>query len=169
MKYNTIYLDMDGVLADFDSAVKNLLGKSLHDFPTSQEGWDAMEPYKETFFSSLEPMPDAFDLVEGVTAYASMRGMNVAVLTAVPRLNRFPGVHIDKREWIRMYFPMLYNDFNIGPYAVHKQLHCYPGDVLIDDNIKNIDQWNDVGGFGIYHTSATESLALLRKHLEKQT
>jgi len=166
MRYNTIYLDMDGVLADFDSAVKKLLGKSLHDFPTSQAGWDAMEPYKETFFRTLDPMPDAYELVTGVINYAFIRGMNTAVLTAIPKLNRFPGVHIDKREWVREHFPKLYNDFNIGPYAIHKQLHCYPGDVLIDDNPMNIEQWNACGGIGIFHTSAEDSLAKLKKHLE---
>ena len=165
--YNTIFLDMDGVLADFDSHVQELLGKSLHDFPTSQEGWDAMQPYKDTFFKSLKPMPDANDLFDGVRDAAFAKNMSIAVLTAIPKLGRMPQSRIHKHCWIDEYFPELSCFFNIGPHAQHKQFHCIPGDILIDDNMMNIDQWNSVGGFGIYHTSAEDSLAKLRKHLEK--
>ena len=165
--YKTIFLDMDGVLSDLDSHVRKLIKKSLHEFPTSQEGWDAVQPYKDTFFRDMNPMPDAWDLVDGVFSAATQHDLGVAVLTAIPKLGRMPDARIQKYLWIDEHFPEFSCVFNIGPHAQHKQFHCIPGDILIDDNMMNIDQWNSVGGFGIYHTSAVESLAILRKHLEK--
>lgn len=165
--HNTIFLDMDGVLSDLDKHVRSLIGKSLHEFPTSQEGWDAVQPYNDTFFRDMEPMPDAYELYDGVQDAAMAYGFAVCVLTAIPKLGRMPTARLQKHQWIDNHFPNLSCDFHIGPHAQHKQLHCIPGDILIDDNMMNIDQWNAVGGFGIYHTSAFESLAILQKHLEK--
>ena len=165
--YKTIFLDMDGVLSDLDSHVRGLIGKSLHEFDTSQEGWGAVQPYVDTFFKYMQPMWDADILVGGVSALATEYRYKVAILTAVPKVGRIPTARIQKLDWIYKHFPELSCNFNIGPHAQHKQFHCIPGDILIDDNIMNIDQWNAVGGFGIYHTSADDSLAKLRKYLEK--
>lgn len=159
--YNTIFLDMDGVLADFDAKIVELLGVKLGSFSTSAAGWDAIAPYKHELFSQLEPMPDAYELYDGVRELAYTNKMDVAVLTAIPKYGRMPYARIQKYEWIQDFFPEIGHRFNIGPYAEHKQLHCIPGDILIDDNLMNIEQWNSVGGFGIYHTSALDSLKQL--------
>lgn len=164
-KPKTIYLDLDGVLADFDARIKNLLGKPLEEYSTSQEGWDALEPFKPNFFAWLEPMRDAYDLYRGVLSLALLNQYEVAVLTAIPKIGRMPFAKQDKKEWVTEYFPKLACNFNIGPHAEHKQYHCTVGDVLIDDSIRNIDQWRSVGGYGILHTSAKDSLQQLKEIL----
>ena len=165
--YKTIFLDMDGVLSDLDKHVRKLIGKSLHEFGSSQEGWDAVQPYKDNFFTDMDPMPDAHNLVQGVLDIAGQFDLAISVLTAVPKIGRMPTARIQKHYWIDEHFPEFSGSFNIGPHAQHKQFHCIPGDILIDDNIQNIVQWDNVGGYGIYHSSAEDSLAKLRKHLEK--
>lgn len=168
-QYKTLFLDMDGVLSDFDSHVRHLLGKSLHDFNTSQEGWDAVQPYKDTFFTDMLPLPDAHSLVQEVLDLAGDYGFHIAVLTAIPKIGRMPSARLQKHCWINKYFPEFSGSFNIGPHAEHKQFHCIAGDILIDDSIMNIDQWQAVGGIGIYHTSAIESISMLEKHLKTCT
>lgn len=165
----TVYLDMDGVLADFDKKAIELVGKRLYDFPTSKEGWDAINHVPE-IYSLLEPMPDADELVNGVFQLQSDYDycFNVGVLTAIPKIGRIPDAKIHKREWIRNYYPALLMDFNIGPHAVDKQKHCRPGDVLIDDSGMNIPQWNNAGGYGILHTSAVISLVKLEDYLKNK-
>lgn len=167
--YKTVFLDMDGVLSDLDKHVRNLIGKSLHEFPTSQEGWDAIQLYNDTFFTDMQPMSDAHELVGEVLDLAGTYGFHIAILTAVPKIGRMPTARIQKHQWINDHFPEFSGSFNIGPHAQHKQFHCIPGDILIDDSMMNIDQWNNVDGYGIYHRSAKESLAKLLRHLEKQT
>ena len=164
--YKTIFLDMDGVLSDFDKQYKFLTGLDFHSFAHRQDAWDSIGPYTDKFFQDMHPMSDAYDLVEGVHTLADRYGCEVAVLTAIPKIGRIPTARIQKLAWINNYFPEFSCTFNIGPHAQHKQLHCIPGDILIDDSPKNIPQWFDVGGFGILHSSAEDSLARLRKHLE---
>lgn len=162
----TVYLDMDGVLADFDKKTLELIGKQLRDFPTSKEGWDAIS-HVQNIYEILDPMPDANQLVEGVFELQRQFNYNfdIGVLTAIPRIGSVPNARLHKRAWIQRYYPELIFNFNIGPHAVHKQLHARKGDVLIDDSEKNIPQWNSVGGFGIFHTSAEKSLAELEQYL----
>lgn len=162
----TVYLDMDGVLADFDKKTIELIGKRLRDFPTSKEGWAAIE-HVQNIYEILEPMPDADKLVNGVFRLQEKFRYNfdIGVLTAIPRVGTIPDAKIHKRDWILKYYPELIYNFNIGPHAVDKQKHCRPGDVLIDDSEKNIPQWNDASGYGIFHTSAENSLSLLEEYL----
>ena len=160
----TVYLDMDGVLADFDKKTIELIGKMLREFPTSKEGWDAMADHRN-IYELLEPMPDAVELVNGVITLCKVHNVNYGVLTAIPKIGKIPDAKIHKVKWIKNTFPELSHNFNIGPHAQHKQFHAREGDVLIDDSELNIPQWNDAGGYGILHTSAKRSLVLLENYL----
>jgi 5'(3')-deoxyribonucleotidase len=162
-----VYLDMDGVLADFDRKTIELIGKRLRDFPTSQSGWDAISDYKH-IYSILDPMPDAHELVNGILYYQSIHKFDVGILTAIPKLGRIPDAQVHKQQWISKYFPELLPNFNIGPHAIDKQNHCKPGDVLIDDSHLNIPQWLEKGGYGIFHENAVSSLNSLRSYLESR-
>lgn len=165
---NTIYLDLDGVLADFDLYCRALLGKSLNQFPDSESGWNALGEHKQTIFRHLKPMQDAKDLVNGVTMLANDYGYHVGVLTAIPKHGRVPHAKRHKKEWLYNNFPQLLDDFNIAPFAEDKQKHCVVGDILIDDSELNIPQWRNVGGVGILHTSAINSLVELETYLRNK-
>ena len=46
----------------------------------------------------------------------------------------------------------------------HKQNYCTgPEDILIDDREKTIREWRNLGGTGILHVSAEETLEELKK------
>lgn len=160
-----IYLDMDGVLADFDKRAFETFGHRFDAFPSSQAGWDAMQPHQD-FYLKLEPMVDAAELVEGTYTLAEKHGCTVGILTAVPKMARFPSCTEDKKVWLSQHFPRLLENFKTGPYSQDKQKHCRPGDVLIDDRSINIEQWTSKGGKGIFHVAAEWSLARLKKYLE---
>lgn len=164
---NTIYLDLDGVIADFDTYCVQLIGKSLYTFPDSQSGWDALGQYKDDIFINLQPMSDSFELVSSVTDIAKNKGYNIGVLTAVPKYGRVPFAKKHKMLWLQKHFPSLLSDFNIGPWAEDKQKHCIPGDILIDDVKLNIAQWDARGGIGIHHTSANNSIGALNLYFHQ--
>jgi len=160
---NTIYLDLDGVIADFDGYCISIIGKTLSDFPDSESGWAALGFDKYTMFRHLKPMADSKHLVESVLSLASEHNYNVGILTAIPKIGRVPYAKFHKKEWVSNNFPELVENFNIGPFAEDKQKHCAWGDILIDDSKLNIPQWINAGGIGILHTSANDSVQQLNK------
>jgi hypothetical protein len=161
----TVYLDMDGVLADFDKFTIDKIGRTLNSFDSSKAGWDAMKDNLDVY-KHLEIMPNARIMVDAILELSQQYGFRVAVLTGIPRIGRVPHAQIHKKQWIDRHFPELSSNFNIGPYASHKQYHCNPLDVLIDDMDQNIEQWNQTG-YGIVHTSAADSLTKLVEYLTK--
>lgn len=161
-----VNIDMDGVLADFDRFAIEILGHKFDLFPTSQAAWDAMKDHQDIYLK-LQPMPDANELVRGIYDLRDEYEFHIAILTAIPKIGRIPLAALHKRIWLDQWFPELNFDFNIGPHAEHKQLHCIVGDVLIDDSDKNIPQWNSRDGYGILHTSAAKSLAELEAYLKE--
>jgi hypothetical protein len=156
---------MDGVLADFDGKCKELTGSDFDGLGSnSKERWTRFNQFdpEGRMYAWLRPMDDSWMLVNKVREWAFLYSYEVAVLSAIPKLHRMPMAKHDKRAWIEKHFPSLVSNFNIGPHAEHKQYHCAPGDILIDDKQINIDQWNKQGGVGILHTSAKDSVAQLK-------
>ena len=151
-----IYLDMDGVLADFEGCAEGLMGPDW-EIEIKNDNWGAFANHPN-IYDILPVMPDAVMLYEGCLAF--VEPSRIQVLTALPnRANgNFPDAVKHKIDWVHRHIsPDLRVHF--GPFAKHKQFHKkHPHDVLIDDMPRNIDQWNAVGGIGILHTSTTRSL-----------
>lgn len=152
----TIYLDMDGVVADFDTFVSNLLGRPIGWNDSKQdltdEEWVKLASVDRLYYQ-LPLMPDATKLVAYVKSLSTR--FNVRFLTAVPRRTTMPLARVDKQAWVDKYFPGMRMD--IGPYSHDKQKWCSPGDILVDDRPSNIEQWKAAGGFAIYHTGDVDA------------
>ena len=148
------FVDLDGVMADYDKGFKRLTGH-YPDEITDQEMWDLLIKNNNGagFYRHLKPMPDAGEL----WGYLVTHGYEPRILTGIPRRVSIPTAEEDKAEWVRANLGG-WVEFNIGPYAIDKQKHCSPGDILIDDNAKNIAQWKAKGGIGIFHTSAANTI-----------
>lgn len=146
---NSIYIDMDGVVADFDTYVGGVLGREIG-WGTSQDltddEWVKLASVDRLYYH-LPLMPDATKLV----AYAKSLStrFHVGFLTAIPRRTTIPSAQADKQAWIDKYFPGMRMD--IGPYSRDKQKWCTPGDILIDDRPSNIVEWSAAGGIAMYH------------------
>ncbi len=152
---STIYLDMDGVVADFDAAVSQILGYNREPFTRyPDEDWQQILNHPR-FYRHLPICKDAKYLVTNVLHMAHQKSMDVKFLSALPKGNDFPWAAYDKVMWAQDYFPMI--PVWIGPYSEDKQLRSKKGDVLIDDRVSNIDQWNSKGGFGILHKGDVEN------------
>ena len=152
----TIFLDMDGVVSDFDTFASNLLGRKIgwHEskFDLTKEEW-AMLGAVDRLYYNLPLMPDATKLVAYVKSLSSR--FNVQFLTAVPRRTTMPSARDDKQAWVDKYFPGMRMD--IGPFSHDKHKWCTPGDILVDDRPSNIREWEAAGGFAIYHTGDVDA------------
>jgi 5'(3')-deoxyribonucleotidase len=152
---NVIYIDMDGVVADFDTFVEGVLGREIG-WGTSQdltdEEWVKLASVDRLYYQ-LPLMPNATKLV----AYAKSLSTRfyVGFLTAIPRRTTIPTAQADKLAWLDMYFPGMRMD--IGPYSRDKQKWCTPGDILIDDRPSNIAEWTAAGGIAVYHTGDVDA------------
>jgi len=145
----TIYLDMDGVVADFNKFASDLLGREI--------GWEAKDLTTEEWkrLGAVENMYLQLPLIkESVMLVGAAKSLstrfNVEFLTAVPRATTMPTAALDKKMWIDKYFPGFV--VNYGPYSRDKQKWAMPGDILVDDKRTNILDWYNVGGIGILHT-----------------
>lgn len=165
MAETRIYLDMDGVLADFERGVKELCRMDV----TAQDGnsdpqadsrmWEAIRD-TDHFYDRLELMPGAKELFDRIRA---KYGERCEILTGVPREERgIVTAEQDKRTWTRR---LLSEEVTVNAVCrKHKQLFCTgPESVLIDDREKNILEWTERGGTGILFVSAEQAMKELRE------
>jgi len=157
-----VYVDLDGVLADFDNFGLETFGPDWRK-EVEKDNWGAFSEIQDLYMQ-LNPLHDAQVLWDYL--HSTFPHSDVQILTAIPKRAYFPEAVNDKRDWVHKHFSNK-TRVNFGPYAYDKQFHCLPGDILIDDMVRNIDQWNMVGGIGIVHTSAEATIAELKKVLQK--
>ena len=145
----TLYLDMDGVVADFDGYAEKMLGAEhkVNDvWPYSV--WQKLLE-NQRLYRDLDKTVEADALVEYCRYFCKIRGYNLHFLTAVPKGNDVHWAFYDKVVWVQNYYPDIAVHF--GPFSKDKQVHCKPGDILIDDRNSNISEWQAAGGIAILH------------------
>lgn len=148
-----IYLDCDGVLADFDRGAAEVLGMPPRAFEArfGLRAFWARLASAEDFFGRLELLPDAMELYEAV------RHRQPVILTGLPRGG---WSEAQKRRWAAQRFPGVEV---ITTSSALKREHCHPGDALVDDTVKFRHLWEKEGGVFIAHRSAARSIAELRR------
>jgi hypothetical protein len=151
-----IYVDCDGVLADFDTHFEDHIGlKSSHYESThgSKRFWETIQHEFDQFFYHLPKMPDAVELMSILKSY----GFRPIILTGCPRGD---WSRVQKLKWGEKHFPGIPM---ITCISANKRDYCHPGDVLIDDMLTHRQKWVDAGGVYIHHTSAKNSIMLLQE------
>ena len=152
-KKPTLYLDLDGVLADFNLAAKRLLGSTDEEQAAAdrQGRWPSEQWQKiidhEHFYLDLPKMPGADDMVALALKFRSYLDYEVKILSAIPKDNDMPAAFEDKLRWVDRYYGDLAIPVRFGPYSHDKQKHCGSSqDILVDDRTSNCDQWRAQGG-----------------------
>ena len=150
-----LFIDLDGVLADFDGGYEQLFGvRPNQDTYEPPELWDKIRA-KGDFFRRLPPMPDAFEF----WGWCKKFHPDPIILTGMPY--SIPLVREQKTLWVMEH---------LGKYtkiiccrSKDKCKHGKPGDVLVDDRTKYSHYWINMGGIFIQHTSLLESVSQLRR------
>lgn len=150
-----IYIDCDGVLADFHKKVLELTGTGYN----GKETWKVLEKYPRLFYN--------LDVMQGARESVAMlvhkfRYSNVEVLTALPLLTeQLVTAHKDKVQWVHKKIDPLIQVNAVQNWRLKKYFCNSIDDILIDDNHRNIIEWEDAGGRGILHTNWDETLKVV--------
>jgi len=158
-----IYLDMDGVVANFNKRFKDLSGL-LPDQFIEKNGknafWDLIdEKHKVAFWRGIEIMPGAEKLVNFVSKYP------YEMLTAPSTKKQSV---IGKSLWIKDKVGTLYPSQPKVTYRAAKEKHNVKPeltkfDILIDDKKSTIDRWDAKGGTAIFYQNADQVINDLKK------
>jgi len=149
-----LYLDCDGVLADFDKGATAVLGLPPRQFEKRHglgRFWQKLATAPDFYFS-LPLMADAMELFDAV------RHLEPVILTGLPRGNWAAD---QKVRWAAKHFP---GTRIITTLARDKRNHAKEGDVLVDDQDRHRHLWEEAGGIFILHKSAQQSIAELREY-----
>lgn len=159
----TIYVDMDDVVADFSGLALQIAGYLMPDSGKEKYPESVWKKFVERcrLYNELEKCPGADEIVATASSIAGVNGWSVKFLTAIPRDNDFPWAFYDKCLWAQRYYPGIPVWF--GPYSLDKHLRCRPGDILIDDRYRNCQMWTSMGGLAIHHTSAESTIEKLKE------
>lgn len=150
-----IYVDLDGVLADFDGYYAQLFGViPKQDTYEPADMWDRIREAK-TFYYDIPETKDAFDLWGGIQKFHP----KPIILTGTPEQNHnIPGASLQKEKWVYEHFGFI---TTICCLSRNKHMYGRPGDILIDDRLKYSNHWADMGGIFILHTSTPATLEAL--------
>jgi len=153
MSQPRLFLDADGVLADFDAGAQQLLGMKPKAFIAKYGRgafWRRLANAKN-FYGSLPQMPDARRLFDAV------KHLDPTILTGLP-LGKWAAPQ--KVEWAAEHFPGVPI---ITCMAADKHKHMHPGDVLVDDREKHRAVYEAAGVVFVHHKNAEDSLRQLAK------
>mgnify|MGYP001474021408 CR=1 FL=1 len=157
-----VYLDMDGVIANFDQRFEDISGMKPHEFESKygkKAFWNLIdEDNKISFWVGIKPMPGAKALVDYVKKY------NYELLTSPSAKKQS---YLGKILWVRNNSGILGGKPRIN-FRKAKEKHniksnLSTNDILIDDRMDTIERWNNAGGTGIHYDSASQVLSDLKK------
>ena len=156
-----IYLDMDGVLCNFERRyfeLYNELPGSMRDRKDFNLHWDDFIQTKQ--FETLDWYPGADELVEACLA----TGLPIEILTSSGGLKNHDEVARQKAVWL--------NDHGLGmwkPNVVagrkNKAGYATPNTILVDDTPDVIQAFNAAGGVGILHKEIGNTLMMLKNRI----
>lgn len=164
----TVYLDMDGVLADFFGGVEKLYGVSHWKELTSDKTKDLKKEVINRitgtdFFATLPKFETADALIEMVKKFT---GGKFSINTSPLR-----GDHENsgkyKKVWISNNIEKPDDIVVTGTKETYaKDKASGTPNILIDDRPVNIQRWQNAGGYGILYQANRDSIDKVQKALD---
>ena len=156
-KINCIYLDMDGVIADFEKRYVELFKVQ----PSSTREYKEFNKFFDKFiadghFETLDLMPDAMDLVRALRNALPP----TQILSSTASEQRHKAISEQKIKWLETQGI----DFqrNLVPGKELKKRYARTDTLIIDDTESVINDWRAAGGVAILHKNVADTLVQLK-------
>ena len=150
-----IYCDLDQVLVNLMKGADEVVGGSFvtHD---KDERWKMINQTKD-FWANLEWMPGSRKLYQFIKRY------DPYVLSAYSA--RDPNSQVGKKKWLKKNTEFKKSRINLVKREQKQKYAITDGkpNVLIDDYIKNINEWESKGGIGVHHTNVSKTISDLKR------
>jgi 5'(3')-deoxyribonucleotidase len=150
-----IYCDLDEVLVDFMRGANAAVGGDFVKMD-ADERWNKINQVKG-FWANLGWKPNAKKLHDFIIRY------NPHVLSA--HTGRDPTSKVGKMKWLKKNAGFKRANIHLVLRS-QKQSYATTDDkpnILIDDYIKNIREWEAKGGIGIHHTDVGKTISELKR------
>jgi beta-phosphoglucomutase-like phosphatase (HAD superfamily) len=158
-----IYLDMDGVVADFEKRYTEMFGKSPSEARQTKEFNPHWTKFIETEqFKTLDWWPGAQEFLKFIDDLHK-QGIEVEMLTSSGGQKHHEKVAMQKVHWLCSkgipYFA------NVVSGRKLKRNYATPETILVDDTEDVIKAFNDAGGHGILHKDVGETVEKIKSLL----
>lgn len=160
-----IFVDMDGVLTDFNRRYTELFGQSPKEVikngerGTYSKNWHAF--VDDGHFATLDNHEGAVELIEFLR---SLNGVQLCILTSAGGFDRHIHVQIQKLKWLvnnNIAWPAV-----VVPGRRYKSGFASGDAFMIDDTPDVIKGFCESGGHGIVHTDAQTTIEVITKWLK---
>ena len=166
MKISKIYLDMDGVLCNFERRYferYNELPGSMRDRKDFNVHWDDFIETNQ--FETLDWWPGGQELLTYVCFLHNEHKVEVEMLTSSGGQKHYESVARQKQVWLNSKGILF--KANVVASRRTKAEYAKPDTILIDDTPDVITAWNKAGGVGILHKDVKETMKTLDTLLNK--
>lgn len=151
----TVFCDLDGVLADFDTGVFQITGKYPDELKYTSQLWSAINR-SNCFYDTLPWLPSGQKLWSQLLVFSKP-----IILTGTYTKK----AEIQKRLWCEK---ELGADINvICCKTKDKPLYCAPGSILIDDRTVIQEEWEKKGGIFLHFTGTEDNIQFILEFLQK--
>ena len=159
-KISCIYLDMDGVIADFTKRYK----EQYHMEPREAEKKKEFNKFFDEFvdtnqFATLDLMPGAMQGIE----FLRKASVPTQILSSTANEARYDAISKQKMIWLQTH-GITFNPLFV-PGKKHKWKYATPDSIIIDDTESVINDWKAAGGIGILHKDWITTLAILKMYV----
>lgn len=161
-----IYLDMDGVLTDFNKRYVEKFGHFPSDVTRRQRHfWDNWKRFvDDREFEKLD-RHEHFDALIDAVRNIERAGITIEILSSSGGGYSHDMVAEQKRIWLCQ--NGIEYAANIVPGGKRKAEYASPWNILVDDTQRVIDHYRAAGGTAIHHTNVNDTIKRLYDlHLE---
>ena len=151
----TIFCDMDQVLVDFIGGAEDAIGEPFATADKDQR-WNKIANTKG-FWANLQWLSGGKRLWDFISKY------DTEILSAYS--NRDGTSRNGKLKWLSKNTKIKRGKINLVMRSDKQKYATTNGkpNILIDDYIKNINEWEAKGGIGVHHTNVSKTISELKR------